>query len=350
MPLNLLKTLPTNIGVVYNSTGDDKYLYFVSNNNVILVVDYQGDPAVTGNISSDAITDLSLLTLDNSNLYVINKLNLFDKVANITPITKSGVASRAFDLTAITDFENHIYLEIVSAIVINEQIVVLFSLRDDHYIARFSMNGFYVQGSFTEVSVTEPLDVALAGDYIYVLTATELLRYDLSFRDTNDPTIIRTPDVPPDEAKYWGDRSSGVPTHTNTPVSLFWNGDAIVVQSEGGIWEFWGSEQPVAVGPELSTVPMFGAEMDFASKRATLERNGREILNQNALISVNAEEEEVRASFGLKVDQELYTIIFQRPLLGGVKTGDIISTTDKKIRVIGQRESPPFQDVLGVLE
>jgi len=150
------------------------------------------------------------------------------KLADVYPYSKTGTAGRGFALEGIPDDFESPFEEIRGAVFLNEEIVVLLCCTVTSprlSIARFKPDGAYVPQSFTRLGIpsdTDPRAMSLAGTRVFVLGNTHLLALDRGFAYVASENIaLRNPN----------------------PVSVGWNGSALLVY-DGGLIDFYGGEQP----------------------------------------------------------------------------------------------------------
>ena len=114
------------------------------------------------------------------------------------------------------------------AVFLNDEIVILMqrTIGDARLsIARFKPDGGYVPNSFTVLGTPDDVDprgMTLAGNQVFVLDAARLLALDRGFAYV---------------------QSENVAVGSAAPISVGWNGSALLVYDNGGTITFYGSEQ-----------------------------------------------------------------------------------------------------------
>ena len=248
MALSYLKqtafTIPSGYTITNGAmTGDSRRVYFAASHATqpkLLIYDMQGarQEAAEFNIHVlGADRSFNAIAHDAENLYLASNSPALGVLADVYPYSKLGTAGRQFALEGIQDDLDSAFEEVRGAIFLNDEIVVLLQRTVGEVrlsIARFKPDGAYVSNSFTVLgtpSDADPRGMTLAGNQVFVLDAQQVLALDRGFAY-----------VP----------SENVMVNSADPVSVGWNGSALLVYDGGNI-DFYGSEQPVL--PSRASMP-----------------------------------------------------------------------------------------------
>ena len=238
MPLEHLKqtvfTIPTGYTIAQGAmTADSRRVYFAASHATqpqMLIYDMDGARqeaaefnihALSGDRSFDAVAH------DAENLYLLSNSPALGVLADVYPYSKLGTAGRRFALDGVPDDLDSLFEAVRGAIFLNDEIVVLMqrTIGDARLsIARFKPDGGYVPNSFTVLGTPDGVDprgMTLAGNRVYLLDATQLLALDRGFAYV---------------------QSENVAVSSSDPVSVGWNGSALLVYGDGSV-DFYGSEQ-----------------------------------------------------------------------------------------------------------
>ena len=172
----------------------------------------------------------------------------------------------------------------------------------DEVMARFRPDGSYVQNSFSVLGTpgdVDPRGMTLAGNQVFVLDATRILALDRGFAYV---------------------ASENVAVSSADPVSVGWNGNALLVY-DAGVATFYGGEQP-ALASVPSMPPRQYRSRAFKKYEETLDvmkRNADGTLMKRGigvkgLRFSTIEEVYVSESADLTTQLRLFTIILLRPL------------------------------------
>ena len=222
-------------------TADSRRVYFAASHAAqpkMLIYDMAGSRqeaaefnihALGANRSFDAIAH------DAENLYLLSNSPALGILADVHPYSKLGTAGRQFALEPIPDDLESAFETVVGAIFLNDEIVVLLEWNSRLSIARYRPDGSYVPNSFRVLeglpTGMAPRGMILAGNQIFVLDETRLLALDRGFAYV---------------------ASENVAVNSANPVSVGWNGSALLVY-DAGIVDFYGSEQPAL--PSRASMP-----------------------------------------------------------------------------------------------
>ena len=253
--------------------------------------------ALTGDRSFDAIAH------DAENLYLVSNSPGLGSIADVYPYSKLGTAGRRFALEGIPD--NSPFEAVRGAIFLNDEIVVLMQRTVGEAqlsIARFRPDGAYVENSFSVLGLpveTDPRGMALAGNWVYVLDGAQALALDRGFAYVEVENVAVT---------------------SADPVSVGWNGNALLVYATGAI-DFYGAEQQ-ATPAARARLPRQYRSRSFRKYEETLDIVKREAggsltprgIGIKGLRYSTLEEVYVRDSNDLTTFINLHTIIPQYPM------------------------------------
>ena len=170
---------------------------------------------------------------DAENLYLVSNSPGLGSIADVLPYSKLGTAGRRFALEGIPD--NSPFETVRGAIFLNDEIVLLLQRTVGAArlsIARFRPDGSYVSNSFNVLGLpsdVDPRGMTLAGNWVYLLDAARILALDRGFAYVSSENVAVT---------------------SLDPVSVGWNGNALLVYDDGGI-DFYGGQQQ-----DLPTTPV----------------------------------------------------------------------------------------------
>ena len=219
------------------------------------------------------------------------------------PYSKLGTAGRWFALEGIAD--NSPFETVRGAIFLNDEIVLLLQRTVGESrlsIARFRPDGSYVSNSFSVLGIpsdADPRGMTLAGNQVFVLDATRILALDRGFAYVASENVAVT---------------------SLDPVSVGWNGNALLVYDDGSV-DFYGGQQQ-----DLPTTPVklprqyrsrafrkYEEMLDVVKRNAdgTLLKRG---IGVKGLRYSTIEEVYVADSTDLTTQLRLFTIILLRPL------------------------------------
>ena len=249
MPLEYLKQttfpIPTGYTIARGAmTADSRRVYFAASHATqpkLLIYDMDGNRQeaaefnihkLTGDRSFDAVA------IDAENLYLMSNSPALGVLADVYPYSKLGTAGRRFALDGVPDDLDSLFEAVRGAIFLNDEIVVLMQRTTGEArlsIARFKPDGGYVPNSFTVLGTPDGVDprgMTLAGNRVYLLDTAQLLALDRGFAYVQSENVAVT---------------------SADPVSVGWNGSALLVYDDGTI-DFYGSEQ-IEVASAPSRLP-----------------------------------------------------------------------------------------------
>lgn len=290
-------------------TADTQRVYFAAAHATepqMLIYDMDGGRQETAEFNINALAEgrsFDAIAHDAENLYLVSNSPGLGSIADIYPYSKLGTAGRRFALEGIPG--NSPFEAVRGAIFLNDEIVVLMQRTVGEArlsIARFRPDGAYVENSLSVLGLpadTDPRGMSLAGNWIYVLDASKALALDRGFAYVEVENVAVT----------GGD-----------PVSVGWNGNALLVYSTGVI-DFYGAEQQAAPAAR-ARLPRQYRSRSFRKHEETLDivkRNADGSLTQRGigikgLRYSTLEEVYVRDSTDLTTFIELHTIIPQYPM------------------------------------
>ena len=314
MPLSYLKhtefMIPTGYSVGRGSmTADSRRVYFAAahaTQPMMLIYDMDGGRQEAAEFNVHALgadRSFDAIAHDAENLYLVSNSPGLGSIADVYPYSKLGTAGRRFALEGIPD--NSPFEAVRGAIFLNDEIVVLLQRTVGAArlsIARFRTNGAYVSDSFNVLGVpsdTDPRGMTLAGNWVYLLDATRILALDRGFAYV---------------------ASENVAVNSADPVSVGWNGNALLVY-DAGVVTFYGGEQP-ALASVPSMPPRQYRSRAFKKYEETLDvvkRNAdgsliKRGVGVKGLRFSTIEEVYVSESADLTTQLRLFTIILLRPL------------------------------------
>ena len=244
MPLSYLKqtgvTIPNGYTIARGAmTADSRRVYFAAAHDSqpkLLIYNMQGGRQEAAEFNIHALSagrSFDAIAHDAENLYLVSNSPGLGSIADVLPYSKLGTAGRRFALEGIAD--NSPFEAIRGAIFLNDEIVVLLQWTVGAArlsIARFRTNGAYVDHSFSVLgtsSDTDPRGMTLAGNWVYLLDAARVLALDRGFAYVASENVAVT---------------------SLAPVSVGWNGNALLVYDDGSI-DFYGGQQQ-----DLPTTPV----------------------------------------------------------------------------------------------
>ena len=244
MPLSYLKQtefmIPTGYSVSRGAmTADSQRVYFAAahaTQPMLLIYDMDGGRQETAEFNIHALgtgRSFDAIAHDAENLYLVSNSPGLGSIADVLPYSKLGTAGRRFALEGIPD--NSPFETVRGAIFLNDEIVLLLqrTVGDSRLsIARFRPDGSYVDHSFNVLGLpsdVDPRGMTLAGNWVYLLDAARILALDRGFAYVSSENVAVT--------------SAG-------PVSVGWNGNALLVYDDGRI-DFYGGQQQ-----DLPTTPV----------------------------------------------------------------------------------------------
>ena len=243
MALEYLKqaafTIPGDYTIANGAmTADSRRVYFAAAHNSqpqMLIYDMNGGRQEAAEFNIDALgagRSFDAIAHDAENLYLVSNSPGLGSIADVYPYSKLGTAGRRFALEGIPD--NSPFEAVRGAIFLNDEIVLLLQRTVGEArlsIARFRTNGAYVEDSFNVLgtpSEVDPRGMTLAGNWVYLLDAARVLALDRGFAYVS---------------------SENVAVNSADPVSVGWNGNALLVYDDGSV-SFYGAElQPVSKTP-----------------------------------------------------------------------------------------------------
>ena len=314
MPLSYLKhtefMIPTGYSVERGSmTADSRRVYFAAAHDsypMMLIYDMDGGRQEAAEFNIHALgagRSFDAIAHDAENLYLVSNSPGLGSIADVYPYSKLGTAGRRFALEGIPDSSP--FEAVRGAIFLNDEIVVLLQRTVGEArlsISRFRTNGSYVQNSFSVLGLpsnTDPRGMTLAGNQVFILNAARLLALDRGFAYVASENVAVT---------------------SLDPVSVGWNGNALLVYDAGGV-DFYGGEQP-ALASVPSMPPRQYRSRAFRKYEETLDvmkRNADGTLMKRGvgvkgLRFSTIEEVYVSESADLTTQLRLFTIILLRPL------------------------------------
>ena len=216
-----------------------------------------------------------------------------------------GMAGKAFVLEGGPDDLDSLFEEVRGAIFLNNEIVVLLRRTIGEArlsIARFRPDGSYVPNSFSVLGTpkdTGPRGMTLAGNQVFILDAARVLALDRGFAYVS---------------------SENVAVMGAAPVSVGWNGNALLVYGDGNV-EVYGAEQQAT--PAARAMPprqyrsrsfkKYEEKLDVVKRNADGSLMMREI-GVMGLKSSTIEEVYVSDSADLTTLLNLFTIILRYPI------------------------------------
>ena len=245
MPLSYLKhtefMIPTGYSVGRGSmTADSRRVYFAAahaTQPMLLIYDMNGGRQEAAEFNIHALgagRSFDAIAHDAENLYLVSNSPGLGSLADVFPYSKLGTAGRRFALEGIADNLNSTFEAVKGAVFLNEEIVVLLQRTVGSArlsMARFRPDGSYVQNSFSVLGLpsdADPRGMTLAGNQVFVLDTARILALDRGFAYVS---------------------SENVAVNSLDPVSVGWNGNALLVY-DAGVVDFYGGEQPA-----LASVP-----------------------------------------------------------------------------------------------
>ena len=292
-------------------TADSRRVYFAAAHDshpMMLIYDMDGSRQEAAEFNIHALgagRSFDAIAHDAENLYLVSNSPGLGSIADVYPYSKLGTAGRRFALEGIADNLNSTFEAVKGAVFLNEEIVVLLQRTVGEArlsISRFRTNGSYVQNSFSVLgtpSDAAPRGMTLAGNQVYLLDATRILALDRGFAYV---------------------ASENVAVNSLDPVSVGWNGNALLVY-DAGVVDFYGGEQP-ALASVPSMPPRQYRSRAFKKYEETLDvmkRNADGTLMKRGvgvkgLRFSTIEEVYVSESADLTTQLKLFTIILLRPL------------------------------------
>ena len=162
------------------------------------------------------------------NIHALGADRSFDAIAH--DAENLYLLSNSPALEGIADNLNSTFEAVKGAVFLNEEIVVLLQRTVGEArlsMARFRPDGSYVSNSFSVLGTpgdADPRGMTLAGNQVYLLDATRILALDRGFAYVE---------------------SENVAVNSADPVSVGWNGNALLVYDDGSI-DFYGAELQAA--------------------------------------------------------------------------------------------------------
>ena len=314
-------TIPSGYTVARGAmTADTRRVYFAADHATepqMLIFDMDGGRQETAEFNINALStgrSFDAIAHDAENLYLVSNSPGLGSIADIYPYSKLGTAGRRFALEGIPD--NSPFEAVRGAIFLNDEIVVLMQRtvpiqREPRRvgigegrlsIARFRPDGAYVEHSLSVLGLpadTDPRGMTLAGNWIYVLDASKALALDRGFAYVEVENVA---------------------VNSADPVSVGWNGNALLVYSTGVV-DFYGAEQQAAPAAR-ARLPRQYRSRSFRKHEETLDivkRNAdgsllKRGIGIKGLRYSTLEEVYVRDSTDLTTFIELHTIIPQYPM------------------------------------
>ena len=290
-------------------TADTQRVYFAADHATepqMLIFDMDGVRQETAEFNINALTEgrsFDAIAHDAENLYLVSNSPGLGSIADIYPYSKLGTAGRPFALEGIPG--NSPFEAVRGAIFLNDEIVVLMQRTVGERrlsIARFRPDGAYVENSLSVLGLpvdVDPRGMTLAGNWIYVLDASKALALDRGFAYVEVENVA---------------------VNSAAPVSVGWNGNALLVYHEGNV-DFYGTEQQAAPAKQ-ARLPRQYRSRSFRKHEETLDivkRNADGSLTQRGigikgLRYSTLEETYVRDSNDLTTFINLHTIIPQYPM------------------------------------
>ena len=314
MALSYLKqttfTIPSGYTINRGAmTADSRRVYFAAAHDtqpMTLIYDMDGDRQEVAEFNIHALgadRSFDAIAHDAENLYLVSNSPGLGSIADVYPYSKPGTAGRRFALEGIPD--NSPFEAVRGAIFLNDEIVVLLQRTVGAArlsIARFRTNGAYVSDSFNVLGLpsdADPRGMTLAGNWVYLLDAARVLALDRGFAYVS---------------------SENVAVNSADPVSVGWNGNALLVYDDGSI-DFYGAELQ-AVSKTPTRLPRqyrsrafrkYEKMLDVVKRNAdgTLVKRG---IGVKGLRYSTIEEVYVPGSTDLTTFINLHTIIPQYPM------------------------------------
>ena len=314
MSLSYLKqttfTIPSGYTINRGAmTADSRRVYFAAAHDsqpMMLIYDMDGGRQETAEFNIHRLRagrSVDAIAHDAENLYLVSNSPGLGSIADVYPYSKLGTAGRQFALEGIPD--NSPFEAVRGAIFLNDEIVVLLQRTVGEArlsISRFRTNGSYVQDSFNVLgtpSEVDPRGMTLAGNWVYLLDAARVLALDRGFAYVSSENVAVT---------------------SADPVSVGWNGNALLVYDDGSI-DFYGAElQPVSKAParlprqyRSRAFRKYEEMLDVVKRNAdgTLVKRG---IGVKGLRYSTIEEVYVPGSTDLTTFINLHTIIPQYPM------------------------------------
>ena len=214
-------------------TADSRRVYFAASHASqpkLLICDMDGvrQEAAEFNIHKlGGERSFDAVAIDAENLYLMSNSPALGVLADVYPYSKLGTAGRRFALDGVPDDLDSLFEAVKGAVFLNDEIVILMqrTIGDARLsIARFKPDGGYVPNSFTVLGTPDGVDprgMTLAGNQVFILDATRLLALDRGFAYVQSENVV---------------------VGSADPISVGWNGSALLVYDDGVI-NFYGSEQ-----------------------------------------------------------------------------------------------------------
>lgn len=243
MALEYLKqttfTIPTGYVIARGAmTADSQRVYFAAAHDsqpMLLIYDMDGVRQETAEFNIHALgadRSFDAIAHDAENLYLVSNSPGLGSIADVLPYSKLGTAGRRFALEGIPD--NSPFETVRGAIFLNDEIVLLLQRTVGESrlsIARFRSDGAYVSNSFNVLGLpsdVDPRGMTLAGNWVYLLDAMRLLALDRGFAYVLSENVAVT---------------------SADPVSIGWNGNALLVYDDGHINFYGGQQQDLPTTP-----------------------------------------------------------------------------------------------------
>ena len=291
-------------------TADSRRVYFAAAHDsqpIMLIYDMDGSRQEAAEFNIHALgagRSFDAIAHDAENLYLVSNSPGLGSIADVFPYSKLGTAGRWFALEGIAD--NSPFETVRGAI---------FPKRRDCIAAAADGRGVAVidcavqTGRIVCVELVQCVGVAfgrrsrgmtLAGNQVFVLDATRILALDRGFAYVAGENVAVT---------------------SLDPVSVGWNGNALLVYDDGRIVAFYGGEQP-ALASVPSMPPRQYRSRAFKKYEETLDvmkRNAdgslmKRGIGVKGLRFSTIEEVYVSESADLTTQLRLFTIILLRPL------------------------------------
>ena len=235
-------TIPSGYTIARGAmTADSRRVYFAAAHAIqpqMLIYDMDGNHQETAEFNIHALRagrSFDAIANDAENLYLVSNSPGLGSIADVFPYAKTGVAGRRFALEGIADNLNSAFESVKGAIFLNDEIVLLLqrTVGDARLsIARFRPDGSYVSNSFSVLGLpsdADPRGMTLAGNRVFVLDAARILALDRGFAYVSSENVAVT---------------------SLDPVSVGWNGNALLVYDDGSV-DFYGGQQQ-----DLPTTPV----------------------------------------------------------------------------------------------
>ena len=232
-------TIPSGYTIAQGAmTADSQRVYFAAAHDSqpkLLIYDMDGveQEAAEFNIHAlGADRSFDAIAHDAENLYLVSNSPGLGSIADVLPYSKLGTAGRRFALEGIAD--NSPFETVRGAIFLNDEIVLLLQRTVGEArlsIARFRPDGAYVSNSFNVLGLpsdVDPRGMTLAGNWVFVLDAAQLLALDRGFAYVSTENVAVT---------------------SAAPVSVGWNGNALLVYDDGRINFYGGQQQDLPTTP-----------------------------------------------------------------------------------------------------